>query len=369
MGETNGAYYLRTFMKIVSIASARPNFVKLAAVHHALAAHKDIEHIIIHTGQHYDPLFSEDFFTQLAIPAPTINLEIFGGTNEEQQQRVEATLREALPTLKPDILLVYGDVNGAAAAARAAASFGIKIGHIEAGLRSFDDTMPEEHNRIAIDRLSSLLFVTEQSGIENLKKENLAAHAHLVGNTMIDTLVRMLPAIQSYALPANITSPYVVVTLHRPSNVDQKETLSSLITFLTEIHQHVPVVFPVHRRTQARFEEFGLSAQLSGNIHCIEPLSYLPFLRLVHDASFIITDSGGIQEEAAYLQKKCFTLRKNTERPSTIESGSNELIDFENQEDRARVLDFAHNPITPKITVPSLWDGHAGERIAEILRA
>ena len=367
MAKAYGAYSsIYPLMKLFSICSARPNFVKLAAVHHALAAlnRSDIHHQIVHTGQHYDPFFSDEFFRELAIPTPSINLEIANGTNEEQQKRVQEACTELFQKNRPDMIIVYGDVNGAAAAARAAHQQGIKIAHVEAGLRSFDSSMPEEHNRIAIDKVASLLFVTEQSGIDNLKKEEITEGVHLVGNTMIDTLIRMLPAIKKQKTVENIGKSYAVVTLHRPSNVDQKETLTALVDFLIELHQKTPIVFPLHRRTQARLSDFGLLDRLSNNIHVLEPLPYLAFKRLVLDASFVLTDSGGIQEETAYLQKKCFTMRPNTERPVTIACGSNELVDvIAKKGDRNRVLSYAQDPVAFQSSIPPLWDGKAGERI------
>lgn len=358
-------------MKIFSICSARPNFVKLAAVHHALKKLKQstIEHSIIHTGQHYDPFFSDEFFKELAIPEPHINFEIAGGSNEEQQKRVEEACLKLFQKDRPDMILVYGDVNGAVAAARAAHQVGIKVAHIEAGLRSFDASMPEEHNRIAIDQLASLLFVTEQSGIDNLKKEGISQGVHLVGNTMIDTLIRMLPVIGKHSLPSNIHQPYAVVTLHRPSNVDDKRMLTNIVDFLCELQEKIPVVFPLHRRTLARLSDFDLLDRLSQSIRVMDPLPYLRFMRLVLDASFVLTDSGGIQEETAYLQKKCFTMRPNTERPVTIECGSNELIDvIGRMEDRNKVFDYASHPKAFSSTIPPLWDGKAGERIVEKLQ-
>jgi UDP-N-acetylglucosamine 2-epimerase (non-hydrolysing) len=355
-------------MRILSICSARPNFVKLAAVHHAIANRRadDVEHIIVHTGQHYDPLFSDIFFTQLAIPQPNVNLGIHGGTRDEVISR---TMEACLPVFrehKPDWVLVYGDVNGAVGAAKAARQLGIRLAHVEAGLRSFDLDMPEEHNRIAIDDTADLLLVSEDSGMENLRKEQRKGKALLVGNTMIDTLLRMIPALPapSPTLPARAA----IVTLHRPSNVDTIEALRRNMQFLKELSDALPVVFPVHHRTAAALEKFGLS--IPAQVTATEPMGYLEFLAACKMCEFIVTDSGGIQEEAVLLRKRCFTLRKNTERPVTIASGSNVLIDLEKPADRAQVLEFAGNPTRLSITVPKLWDGKAGERIlASLLSA
>ncbi len=354
-------------MRLFSLCSARPNFVKLAAVHHAVSTNGDIEHIIIHTGQHHDPLFSDIFFRELQIPLPQVNLGIHGGTNEEQQRRVEESCATLFASERPDIVLVYGDVNGAAAAARAASHAGVRIGHVEAGLRSFDASMPEEVNRIAIDRVSDFLFATEQSGVDHLREENVNGRIHLVGNTMIDTLIRMLPAIGRVALPSDLPDRYAVVTLHRPGNVDQEEMLRSFVDFLVELSEHISLVFPLHLRTKQRLMEFDLYDRLIEHVLLLAPLPYLPFLRLVMDAHFVLTDSGGIQEETTYLRKKCFTARPNTERPVTIELGSNELVDLSKEDDRHRIVMYAGQESEPVGEIPPLWDGKAGERIVRIL--
>jgi UDP-N-acetylglucosamine 2-epimerase (non-hydrolysing) len=357
---------------VVSSASARPNFVKLAAVHHALMKHPDrFKHVIVHTGQHYDPLLSDVFFTQLEIADPEFNLGVKGGADRETTIQMTANAMEpVLKKVKPDIVLVYGDVNGAVGAARAAKKLGIKIGHVEAGLRSFDTSMPEELNRIEIDMIADELFVTEQSAIDHLKKEKAKGKIHFVGNTMIDTLMRMRPRIDSISLPQSLPKKVAVVTIHRPSNVDDPSKLSELLRFLVEISTQCPVVFPIHKRTYAIMEQHDLFSFFRGNdaIWTIDPLGYEEFLHLVSSYSnFIVTDSGGIQEEAAFLGKRCFTLRRNTERPSTIESGSNVLIDPDNATDRERVLEFAKHPQDITVKIPEKWDGEAGDRIADVL--
>jgi UDP-N-acetylglucosamine 2-epimerase (non-hydrolysing) len=353
-------------MVILSVCSARPNFVKLAAVHHALRGRSGMRHVIVHTGQHYDPLFSDIFFEQLSIPLPDYNLGIRGAADREQViADTAAAMETTLRTVRPDIILVYGDVNGALGAARAAKKLDITMGQVEAGLRSFDLSMPEELNRIDIDRIADLLFVTEDSGMKSIRKEKLPGKPILVGNTMIDTLIRMLSLIEKEPIPTGLPARFAVTTLHRPSNVDTKQALNASLDFLALVAKKIPVVFPLHRRTRDRLQEFGLS--IPSGIHVTEPLGYIPFLALVKRSEFILTDSGGIQEEAVLLQKRCFTLRRNTERPSTIESGSNVLIDPAIEKDRTIVLTFASSPDVPSITVPPLWDGKAGERIAEEL--
>ncbi len=357
--------------RLVSVVSARPNFVKLAAIQHAIEADvsKSFEHVIVHTGQHYDPLFSDVFFEQLEIPLPTHNLEVHGGDRDEVIARTEEKLVELFPTLKPDCVLVYGDVNGAVGAAQASGKCGIKLAHVEAGLRSFDQEMPEELNRVRIDELTDFLFCTEQSGMDHLAKEKAKGEAYLVGNTMIDTLIRMMPLIEKEKLPNTIPEKFGVVTLHRPSNVDNEEALWSVTSFLSHVSERCPLIFPMHHRFKNAISHFALIEELSpdGRIQFLEPFPYLQFLKLVQNAEFILTDSGGIQEEATYLKKKCFTLRRNTERPSTIESGSNTLIDEMLESDQEKVFSFAAHPEAPKVTVPPLWDGKAGERILKEL--
>lgn len=354
-------------MKIISIASARPNFVKLAAVHHALKNKPGVEHIIIHTGQHYDPMLSDVFFQQLQIAQPKHNLGIRGSDREEV---IESTMQAAAPILRnerPDWVLVYGDVNGAVGGALAAKETGCRVAHIEAGLRSFDMDMPEEHNRMAIDQLSDLLLCSEESGMLNLRQEDNADGAYLVGNTMIDTLLRMLPDIRKMHPSVNTTQPFAIATLHRPSNVDNASDLQKVLDLIGTIASSTPVVLPVHPRTKEKLS--GAKNTMHSGITIIDPLPYAEFIRLLSASAFILTDSGGIQEEAVILQKRCFTLRKNTERPATIGSGSNVLIDIDKPEDRQKVLDYAANPQPINVRIPELWDGHAGERIAEILLA
>ncbi len=351
---------------VLSSASARPNFVKLAAVHHALAKHEGVKHLIVHTGQHYDPLFSDIFFRQLSIPEPTQNLGIKGGaTREETIQMTCDAMMSALKLTRPDIVLVYGDVNGAVGAARAASTLGIKIGHVEAGLRSFDADMPEELNRMEIDSLANELFVSEQSGMAHLSKEGAKGRVHFVGNTMIDTLIRMRPSIDTVSLPFDTPQRFAIATLHRPSNVDTKEVLKKNIDFLSDIAAICPLILPLHRRTQEALVTHGLT--VNENILVIEPLGYLEFLHLMSSAEFLLTDSGGIQEEATFLQKPCFTLRRNTERPATVLSGSNVLIDPDRDVDYQKVLSFAEQSRRILVKIPDLWDGKAGERIADVL--
>lgn len=382
MGEADGEDSLclqTTRMKVLSVASARPNFVKLAAVHHAFqeAALPGWEHLIVHTGQHYDPMFSDIFFQELGIAEPEKNLEVKSG--ESNEDTVERTRKAALPvlkTLKPDLILVYGDVSGALGGAQAARELKIPVAHIEAGLRSGDKTMPEERNRIAIDHIASLLFVTEQAGMDNLQQEGITENVHLVGNTMIDTLKRMGRAIlkSPYPLPPH-PEYFGLVTLHRPNNVDVKEALESNIGFLNQVASVCPIIFPVHRRTEASLKRFGLKQRVSPRIDIREPLGYLDFLKLLYVSDFILTDSGGIQEETTYLGVKCFTLRKNTERPCTLEKngGTNTLIDSDGK--RKIVLEFAKNrpDYTRRVgealySCPKEWQENASTNIIKVLK-
>ncbi|MEQ1849558.1 MAG: UDP-N-acetylglucosamine 2-epimerase (non-hydrolyzing) [Candidatus Peribacteraceae bacterium] len=350
-------------MKCLSSASARPNFVKLASVDHALRA-KGIEHVIVHTGQHYDPLLSDVFFTQLDITEPKYNLGIKGKSDREAVIADTADAFEGvLMKEKPDVVFVYGDVNGAVGAARAAKKLGFILAHVEAGLRSFDTDMPEELNRIEIDSIADYLFTTEISANEILKKEGRKGEVHFVGNTMIDTLLSLLPLIQQEKAPEGVET-FAVSTIHRPSNVDSQASLQSVFDFLSDIP--MTVLLPLHPRTKAALAKFALSTPQ--NVRLIDPLGYIQFLGLCSHAAFILTDSGGIQEEAVILGKKCFTLRRNTERPSTIASGSNTLIDPSLPGDRQQVIDFAVHP-SVSITVPPLWDGKAGDRILDVLSA
>ncbi len=358
-------------MKILSVASARPNFVKLAAVDHAIRNLNDpsVEHVIVHTGQHYDPLFSDVFFEQLNIQLPRHNLGVHGGDREDVIAKTAEAMIPVLNTEKPDVVLVYGDVNGASGAAMACKTAKVPLAHVEAGLRSFDSTMPEELNRIAVDKTATFLFCTEESGLNNLREEGVTkGEVHLVGNTMIDTMLRMLPQIENVGLPEGLPAQFTVATLHRPSNVDDAHALKSVLDFLTDVSKRCPVVLPVHHRLQASLDRFNLSEILPKNVLLLPPQPYLSFLRLMQASAFLLTDSGGIQEEAVLLGKRCFTLRRNTERPITIECGSNVLIDPSVPADRETVLEFAAHPVKPAITVPPYWDGHAGERIVDILR-
>jgi UDP-N-acetylglucosamine 2-epimerase (non-hydrolysing) len=351
-------------MHILHVVGARPNFMKAAPVLHALRKRSAVQQTLVHTGQHYDANMSDVFFSQLEIPLPDVNLGVGSGSHAQQTAEIMSRFEPIVLERKPDVVLVYGDVNSTVAAALVSAKLGIRVGHVEAGLRSFDWSMPEEINRVVTDRLADLLFTPSEDGDINLEHEGVPAKKIFrVGNVMIDSLVRLLPA--AMQLPRNgFPQRYALVTLHRPSNVDDSETLKSILQSLLEINQDLAVVFPVHPRTRQRIEEFGFNA---GKLHLSGPLPYLEFLALQHDAAVVITDSGGIQEETTYMGVPCLTLRNNTERPVTVTLGTNVIVGQERDK-----LSFELAKIiagkAKKGTIPPLWDGHAGERIADVLQ-
>ena len=348
---------------VLHVVGARPNFMKAAPVLHALAARSAVRQTLVHTGQHYDKNLSDIFFTQLDIPAPDVNLGVGSGSHARQTADIMTGIEPVLLERKPDMVLVYGDVNSTVAATLVCAKLLIPVAHVEAGLRSFDLTMPEEVNRIVTDRLASLLFTPSADGDENLLREGVApGKIHRVGNVMIDSLVRLLPA--ALNSPSNgLPSRFALVTLHRPSNVDDAATLKGILESLLQVSEKLDVVFPVHPRTRARISEFGLDAR---NLHLLEPVPYVEFLALQKRATAVITDSGGIQEETTYLQVPCLTMRTNTERPITVTMGTNTLVG----QDRGKLASELSAILEGRArrgTIPPLWDGHAGERIADVI--
>lgn len=363
-------------MKLALVAGARPNFMKIAPILHALADVSEIEAKLIHTGQHYDKNLSDIFFDQLEIKRPDISLGADGGTHAEQTSKImigiEQVLTEAKKIAAPfDRLVVVGDVNSTMAASIAAAKLHVPVAHIEAGLRSFDRRMPEEINRIVTDSIADQLFVSEPSGVQNLQREGVAVdRIHLVGNVMIDTLKRLLPAaretgtLQQYDLTAQ---EYGVITLHRPSNVDREETLRPILEVLVEASKDTPFVFPVHPRTAESIERFGLSdlLQQADGIRILPPVGYLEFLCLTSSCRVIVTDSGGIQEESTVLGIPCLTMRRNTERPVTVSDGSSTLIGNDLDLLASRLADV-HKSKYNVGSCPDLWDGKAAERIVDV---
>ena len=346
--------------------------MKVAPVLNALKHHANMTQTLIHTGQHYDVNMSDVFFQQLDIPAPDVNLAVGSGTHARQTAEIMLRLEPVLLDRQPDIVLVYGDVNSTVATALVCAKLGVQLGHVEAGLRSFDRTMPEEINRLVTDQLADLLFTPSEDGDENLRREGIPAEKIFrVGNVMIDSLVRLLPAAQQ-AFPqtstmhlGTIPERYVLVTLHRPANVDDSVTLKSILDSLLEVNRDLTVIFPAHPRTRKRIADFGLP---TAQLRVLDPLPYLDFLGLQSRATVVITDSGGIQEETTYLGIPCLTLRENTERPITVSIGTNVLVGRDPEKlqiELSRVLAGK----AKQGTVPPLWDGHASERIAAILAA
>jgi UDP-N-acetylglucosamine 2-epimerase (non-hydrolysing) len=340
--------------------------MKVAPVMGALRGRPGIQQILVHTGQHYEVAMSEIFFRQLGIPDPDVNLEVGSGTHAEQTARIIERFEPVVLERKPDLVLVYGDVNSTMAASLVCAKLLVPVGHVEAGLRSFDRTMPEEINRLLTDQIADLLFTPSSDGDENLIREGRPAKSiYRVGNVMIDTLVRLLPlaAARDSLKPAG---PYALVTLHRPSNVDEASKLRQTFEALEELSRQVSVLFPIHPRTRQRLAEGGMKFSSNGALRILEPLGYLEFLALLKQATVVITDSGGIQEETTYLHVPCLTLRENTERPITVSMGTNVLVGQDLQRLHAEVGSIlTRGPRRGQ--VPPLWDGKAAERIAEVI--
>lgn len=361
-------------MKIVNVAGARPNFMKIAPLMRSMHSerHKDrLTSLLVHTGQHYDEAMSRVFFDELDIPRPDVNLEVGSGSREEQIEKVMQTFDRVMLQEKPDAVLVVGDVNSTIACARVAKDRGAMAIHVEAGLRSFDQEMPEEINRIETDQISDLLFVTEASGMDNLRREAIAGDAFLTGNVMIDTLVYQLERIgraskseQLGLLPGG----YFVGTFHRPSNVDHEQPLANVLRIIRYAAEHLPVVLPLHPRTRNALVSRGWLEQLSDHPKVIitEPLGYMDFLTLMRDAKGVVTDSGGVQEETTYLGVPCITMRDNTERPVTVELGTNVLAGT-NPERVLEAIDDVLSGAGKKGAIPPLWDGHAASRIVDII--
>jgi len=325
--------------------------------------------LLVHTGQHYDQKMSHLFFEELNIPKPDINLEVGSGSHAVQTAEVMKRFEPVLESVRPQAVLVVGDVNSTIACALVAAKRGVRVIHVEAGLRSYDRSMPEEINRVLTDQISDLLFITEKSALANLQREGIdPARVEFVGNVMIDTLHRNLDR----AVPASRTlgtrlSQYAVLTLHRPSNVDDAATLTALLDVVAEINRTLPVVMPLHPRTRGNIEKFGLTDRLDG-LHVLPPVGYLEMLGLMHDAKLVLTDSGGIQEETTALGVPCLTLRENTERPITIAEGTNTLVGPHPDAIRAAFSDIMTNGGKAG-RIPEYWDGRAAMRIAHVLKA
>jgi UDP-N-acetylglucosamine 2-epimerase (non-hydrolysing) len=399
-------------MHILHVVGARPNFMKAAPVLRALRLYPNVRQTLVHTGQHYDAAMSDVFFRQLEMPEPDFNLGVGSGSHAQQTAAIMQGFEPVVLKSKADLVLVYGDVNSTVAAALTCSKIGVPLGHVEAGLRSRDRSMPEEINRLVTDQLSDLLFTPSPDADENLLREGISAERiHQVGNVMIDTLVRLLPCAEDH-FPGNLSRPYALVTLHRPSNVDDVDWLRDLLTTLTELSSRLTVIFPVHPRTRRRLETLTLigettvssptpapphtdassvlgtlsevkASRLGTNpaawpdqtaqLHLLGPLPYLEFLGLESKAMMVITDSGGIQEETTFLGVPCLTVRENTERPVTVTQGTNQLVGRDLKKLRRAAEEILKRSSTDertqrsrRLTLP-LWDGHAAERIAPII--
>jgi len=361
-------------MKLILVAGARPNFMKIAPILESLrrrpARAPVMEVLLVHTGQHYDRKMSDDFFSDLGIPEPDINLGVGSGSHAEQTARILTAFEKVCLSERPDWVIVVGDVNSTMACAVTAKKLGIRVAHVEAGLRSGDMSMPEEINRLCTDAISDLLFTTDEIASANLRREGVPdSRIRFVGNTMIDTLLRHLDRARQMAPPHGLPEGgFAVLTLHRPSNVDDCATLSQIMEALLDVARRIPIIFPAHPRTLGRLKEFGLLATIqdAGLIRLIQPLSYLPFVGMVAHARMVLTDSGGIQEETTVLGIPCITMRPNTERPITCEIGTNILAG----NDPARIRGAALEVLSSgprQFSIPEKWDGRAAERIVELL--
>jgi len=359
-------------MRVTCVVGTRPNFIKMAALYRAMRGHSDVEPMLVHTGQHYDKNMSDVFFEELEIPRPDVSLGVAGGSHTAQTAEIMLRFESVLMEDPPDVVVVVGDVNSTLATGLVAAKSGVSLAHVEAGLRSRDRTMPEELNRIVVDQLSDFLFVTESSGLENLKAEGIPDEkVFFVGNVMIDTLMThrekaaRLTLLQDLGLQEG---EYALVTLHRPANADDKDTLEDILRTLVEIAKERTVVFPIHPRTKAKIEQFGLTdlATSVEGFRMVEPMGYLDFLCAMSHAYAVLTDSGGIQEETTILGVPCLTMRNNTERPITIECGTNTLTGTGGDDILKAYRALASRRKQAK-TMPPLWDGKAAERTVDIL--
>ncbi len=374
----------KQIVKIISVVGTRPNFVKVAPLHKQFEASGWIDSVIVHTGQHYDSQMSDVFFRQLQLPAPHHYLGVGGGTHTETTAGIMLAFEKVLALEKPDLVIVVGDVNSTLACALTAVKENIKVAHVEAGLRSGDRQMPEEINRIVTDAISDYLFVSEPSGIANLQREGRPAdYIFFVGNVMIDSLVHYLPVADQMSVTAILADaqihpkgkvpfdnarPFVLITMHRPANVDDAARLTAIVHMLTTLAQEYQVVFPIHPRTKGQLEKSHLDKRLidQPSIFLTKPLGYLEFLKLTKEAKVVITDSGGVQEETTYLGTPCLTFRTTTERPVTIEMGTNELVQ-DLDELIARCHAQAERARFTQSSAPHLWDGQTSERILKIL--
>lgn len=360
-------------MKIVHVVGARPNYMKIAPIMREMAGHPHIfEQKLVHTGQHYDANMSQVFFDELGLPRPDISLQVGSGSHAWQTAQVMLRFEPVLQNLKPDWVFVPGDVNSTLACALVCSKLGVKVAHVEAGLRSFDRTMPEEINRVLTDQLADLLFTTERDANDNLLHEGvLESKIYLVGNLMVDTLLQHKErALKTSILAELALKPrgYGLLTLHRPSNVDVPEVLAGILDAMQRIQAQLPLLFVAHPRTMKRLKEFGLDSRVAAMpaLRVIEPLGYLEFLNLMAQARLVLTDSGGVQEETTVLGVPCLTLRENTERPVTISEGTNTLVGCKPKSIVTQALGCLAGKEKPG-RVPELWDGHAARRVVQAL--
>ena len=359
--------------KVISVVGARPNFMKVAPIHRAFQKYKDeVEHLIVHTGQHYDVQMSDAFFKDLEMPKPAYFLGIGSGTHAEQTARIMIEFEKVCNEVKPDLVIVVGDVNSTVACSLTAVKLGIRVAHVEGGLRSFDRDMPEEINRLATDAISDYCFITEKSALRHLINEGFPEkNIFFTGNTMIDSQHFAIERAKGSDVLGRLglaNKDYVLVTIHRPSNVDSEEQLKSLLNILVDLTEKRKVVFPIHPRTRKNIEKFGLSSLVDNNPGLIltDPLGYVDFLGLMMNSDFVLTDSGGIQEETTALGIPCITIRTTTERPVTVDMGTNILIKPEEAVIRETLNDMFDKP-RKKGKIPKYWDGKAAERITEII--
>jgi UDP-N-acetylglucosamine 2-epimerase (non-hydrolysing) len=368
----NSLLDVRNLIKVVNVVGARPNFMKIAPIVAELERRAGrFSQVLVHTGQHYDEAMSDAFFSDLGIPRPDVNLEVGSGSHAEQTARVMLAFEPALLERKPDWVLVVGDVNSTLAATLVAAKLGVRVAHVEAGLRSRDRRMPEEINRVATDALADLLLTPSRDADANLLAEGVPPEKIVfVGNVMIDTLLAQRERARSSTVLQRLglePGTYAALTLHRPSNVDDRDTLAGILRALGKVAERLPIVFPAHPRTRGRIAEFGLA--VPPGLALVEPLGYLDFLRLYSESRLVLTDSGGIQEETTALGVPCLTLRENTERPITVTEGTNQVVGS----DPERIVAAAGAVLDGRVSfegrTPELWDGRAAARIADALAA
>jgi len=371
-------------IKVILVAGARPNFMKIAPIIRAMDKHGGYEVILVHTGQHYDEKMSKSFFSTLGIPEPQYNLEVGSGSHAYQTAEVMVRFESVCVDEKPDLVLVVGDVNSTIAAGLVAKKLQIKLAHVEAGLRSRDNCMPEEINRLATDAISDIFFTTEKNASDNLIAEgHKEGNIHFVGHVMIDNLYYQLNSLSNnkisqniLGIKAKINKSYICLTLHRPSNVDSSESLGNIINGVAEIAKNFPVIFPCHPRTREKLSQFSLddliieydetTENICSGIILVEPLAFDDFLYLWKDSLAVITDSGGLQEETSALGVPCLTIRENTERPITIDIGTNVLIGSDMKKLKDTIVNIK-NENTKDASIPALWDGKAADRIVTIL--